>query len=98
MIAPPLHGRDDFFDFNVRYDRAIAAAIHAQVEDLIRVGFDDGRGLAVSPTASPYMAGRGADCYPQYAAMVETVRGAGYRITAVNHTGRPAQDASSPVA
>ena len=29
MIAPPLHGRDDFFDFNVRYDQPIAEAIHA---------------------------------------------------------------------
>jgi two-component system phosphate regulon response regulator PhoB len=28
------------------------------------------------------------------AAMVETVRGAGYRLTALNNTGRPAQDAS----
>ena len=47
--------------------------IRAQTEALIRDGFDDRRGLAVSPTASPYMAGRGVDCYPQYLAMVETV-------------------------
>ena len=49
--------------------------IRAQVEALIRAGFDDRRGLAISPTASPFMPGRGADCYPQYAAMVDAVRG-----------------------
>jgi two-component system phosphate regulon response regulator PhoB len=32
------------------------------------------------------------------AAMVETVRGAGYRLTALNNTGRPAQDTSPSVA
>ncbi|OGV71988.1 MAG: hypothetical protein A3K19_22160 [Lentisphaerae bacterium RIFOXYB12_FULL_65_16] len=49
--------------------------IRAQTEALIRDCFDDRRGLAVSPTASPFMTGRGMDCYPQYAAMVETVTG-----------------------
>jgi len=146
MVAPPLHGRPDFVDFNVRYDRPIADRIHAaggrlnvhchggvksvidcfaelgadvfhcfeappmgditpaeakqalrgkvalegniqigdmyekspdeiraQTEALIRDCFDDRRGLAVTPTASPFMPGRGRDCYPQYAAMVETV-------------------------
>ena len=47
--------------------------IRAQTEALIRDCFDDHRGLAISPTASPFMTGRGADCYPQYLAMVETV-------------------------
>ena len=152
MIAPPLHGRVDFFDFNVRYDQPIAARLHAaggrlnvhchgrlkavadgfpeigadvlqcfeappmgditpaevkaawrgrialegniqiadmyekppediraQVEALIRAGFDDGRGLAISPTASPFMSGRGRDCYPQYAAMVAAVQVFGTR-------------------
>jgi two-component system phosphate regulon response regulator PhoB len=32
------------------------------------------------------------------ASMVETVRGAGYRLTALNNTGRPAQDASPSAA
>ena len=150
MIAPPLHGRDDFFEFNVRYDQPIAELIHAaggrlnvhchgrlkavmdgfpaigadvlhcfeappmgdvtpagvkqawrgqialegniqiadmyetspediraQVEALIRAGFDDHRGLAVSPTASPFMPGRGRDCYAQYAAMVAAVQAFG---------------------
>lgn len=146
MVAPPLHGRQDFIDFNVQYDRAIADRIHAaggrlnvhchgdvksiidcfpdlgadvfhcfeappmgditpaetkqalcgkvalegniQIADmyekspdeireqtvvLIRDCFDDRRGLAVTPTASPFMPHRGRDCYPQYAAMVEAV-------------------------
>jgi hypothetical protein len=47
--------------------------IRAQVEALIRACFDDHRGLAVSPTASPFMRGCGADCYPQYLAMVDAV-------------------------
>jgi len=29
MVAPPLHSPSDFFEFNVRYDRAIADRIHA---------------------------------------------------------------------
>ncbi|MEK6795556.1 MAG: hypothetical protein AABZ39_12305 [Spirochaetota bacterium] len=145
-ITPPLHGRDDFFDFNVRYDKPISDRIHdsggrlsvhchgsvksvidgfhalgadvfhcfeappmgditpseakvalkgrvalegniqisdmyekspndirVQTEALIRDCFDDHKGLAVSPTASPFMAGKGGVCYPQYLAMVETV-------------------------
>lgn len=147
MITPPLHGRNDFFDFNVRYDRPIANRIHEaggrlnvhchgrlkavldgfpalgadvlhcfeappmgdvtpaetkqalrgkvalegniqiadfyektpedirrQTEVLIRDCFDDRRGLAVSPTASPFMPGRGNECYPQYAAMIAAVK------------------------
>jgi hypothetical protein len=146
MVAPPLHGRQDFIDFNVRYDRPIADRIHdaggrlnvhchgrvksvidcfpelgadvfhcfeappmgditpaeakaalrgqvslegniqiadmyerspaeirAQTEALIRDCFDDWRGLAVTPTASPFMPGRGADCLAQYKAMVDAV-------------------------
>ena len=147
MIAPPLHGREDFFDFNVRYDKAIAERIHdaggklnvhchgrlkavldgfleigtdvlhcfeappmgditpadakqvckgrislegniqiadfyekspgdirRQTEALIRDCFADRRGLAVTPTASPFMKGRGAECYPQYQAMIDAVK------------------------
>jgi hypothetical protein len=48
-------------------------AIRAQTLALIRDGFDDHRGLAVSPTASPFISGRGRECYAQYLAMVETV-------------------------
>lgn len=147
MITPPLHGPDDFFDFNVRYDKPIADCIHAagarlnvhchgriktvldafpalgadvlhcfeappmgdvtpteakqawrgrislegniqiadfyeknpedirrQTQALTRDCFDDRRGLAISPTASPFIPGRGRDCYRQYVAMVEAVK------------------------
>jgi len=47
--------------------------IHSQVEALIADCFDDGRGLIVSPTASPWIRGAGEDCFPQYCAMVEAV-------------------------
>ena len=47
--------------------------IAAQVGTLIRDCFDDHRGLAVTPTASPFIPGKGAVCYPQYLAMVEAV-------------------------
>ena len=51
------------------------ADIRAQTEALIRDCFDDRRGLAVTPAASPFMPGRGADCFAQYKAMVEAVIG-----------------------
>jgi hypothetical protein len=47
--------------------------IRHQVEELIAACFDDRRGLIVSPTASPWIRGAGAQCFPQYRAMVETV-------------------------
>ena len=145
-VVPPLHGRDDFYDFNVRYDKPIIDLIHDsggrvhvhshgsiqkvfdgfvdmgadvlhpceppplgditaaevkerargrlcmegniqinrmyeaaaeeiqdETEQLIRDAFDDGRGLIVCPSASPYIRGRGEDCFPQYKAMIDTV-------------------------
>ena len=47
--------------------------IRSQTEALIRDCFDDHRGLAVTPTASPFMPGLGKQCYSQYLAMLETV-------------------------
>ncbi len=47
--------------------------IRWQVRALIDAAFDDRRGLIVSPTASPYIRGAGAQCLPQYRAMVEAV-------------------------
>jgi hypothetical protein len=47
--------------------------IRAETEALIADVFVDRRGLIVSPTASPYIRGRGEDCYPQYEAMIGTV-------------------------
>ena len=54
------------------YD-ATPEEIREETEQLIADAFDDGRGLIVCPTASPYMRGRGEACRPQYEAMVETV-------------------------
>lgn len=47
--------------------------IAEQTRALIRICFDDRRGLIVSPTASPYIRGEGENCYPAYEAMVNTV-------------------------
>ena len=145
-ITPPLHGRQDFFDFNVQYDKPIIDAIHnakgrihihchgrlsqvlsgfldigtdvlhpieappmgdvtasqarailkdkvciegniqigsmydntpeqirEETEALIRDAFIGGKGLIVSPTASPFIPGGGDKCFEQYRAMVATV-------------------------
>ncbi|MBT4815495.1 MAG: hypothetical protein HN742_05745 [Lentisphaerae bacterium] len=145
-ILPPLHGRQDFIDFNAQYDRRIIDLIHdiggrihihshgsissvlqdfvdmgtdvlhpfeppplgditaadakavcrgkvclegniqihhmyehtpaqvrAETEALIADVFDDQGGLIVCPSASPFIRGEGATCYPQYAAMVDAV-------------------------
>jgi len=47
--------------------------IRAETEALIDTVFDDHRGLIVSPTASPYIRGRGEECFPQYKAMIDAV-------------------------
>ena len=47
--------------------------IREETETLIAGAFDDQRGLIVSPTASPYIRGRGEDCFPRYQAMIDTV-------------------------
>lgn len=138
FIAPPLHGPEDFDDFNVRYDQPLIDLIHEaggrmhihchgsikwvfqgfvdmgadvlhpfeappmgditpaeakklardrlclegniqihrmyeatpeemceEVEELIRVAFDDSKGLIVCPSASPYVHGQGEVCFPQ---------------------------------
>jgi hypothetical protein len=145
-IVPPLHGPQDFDDFNVRYDKPIIDLIHngggrvhihshgsvkrvfeqfvtmgvdvlhpfepppqgnilareakafardkmclegniqihrmyedtpqeirEETEQLISDAFDDGKGLIVCPTASPYIRGAGEVCFPQYKAMIDTV-------------------------
>jgi hypothetical protein len=146
-VAPPLHGRRDFVEFNARHDRGIVDLVHeaggvlnvhclgrlrsvldlfvdlgvdalhpiesppvgdvtprqakevlrgkvaiegtiqiadmyeappedvrGQAEALVEDCFGDRRGLIVSPTASPTIPGRGADCLPRYKAMIEAVR------------------------
>ena len=47
--------------------------IRAETQALIKTAFDDGRGLIVCPTASPYIWGAGEKCFPQYKAMIDTV-------------------------
>ncbi|MBN2312152.1 MAG: hypothetical protein JXR94_24450, partial [Candidatus Hydrogenedentes bacterium] len=47
--------------------------IRAAAEGLIRDAFDDGGGLIVCPTASPYVPEMSRQCYDNYAALVEVV-------------------------
>lgn len=56
-----------------RMYEATPEAIREETANLIRAAFDDHRGLIVSPTASPYIRGKGEVCFPQYQAMIETV-------------------------
>lgn len=145
-IVPPLHGPNDFNDFNVKYDKPIIDLVHEaggrmhihshgsiksvfqgfidmgadvlhpfepptqgdilareakelardkiclegniqinrmyeaapedirqETEQLIADVFDDNKGLIVCPTASPYIRGKGEECFPQYKAMIDTV-------------------------
>ncbi len=61
---------------NIQIDRMYEATpeeIRRETEQLIRDAFDDHKGLIVSPTASPYIRGRGEECFPQYKAMIDTV-------------------------
>ena len=47
--------------------------ISDETQRLITDAFDDGKGLIVCPTASPYIRGKGEDCFPQYKAMIDAV-------------------------
>ena len=51
--------------------------IRQETEALVSDAFDDGKGLIVSPTASPYIRGQGEVCFPQYEAMVDAVLSSG---------------------
>jgi hypothetical protein len=48
--------------------------IYQETSDLIDDCFDDSKGLIVCPTASPYLRGRGEDCYRQFVALITRVR------------------------
>lgn len=50
--------------------------IRDQTRALIATCFADHQGLIVSPTASPYIRGKGEECFEQYKAMIDTVRAA----------------------
>ena len=56
-----------------RMYEAPAEAVRQETEALIRDTFDDRKGLVVCPTASPYIRGQGARCYPRFKAMVDAV-------------------------
>jgi hypothetical protein len=61
---------------NIQINRMYEAStdeIRQETEQLIADAFDDRRGLIVCPTASPYIRGKGEECFPQYKAMIETV-------------------------
>lgn len=61
---------------NIQINRmyeATAKQIREETEQLIQDAFDDHKGLIVSPTASPYVYGKGRECFGQYKAMVDTV-------------------------
>jgi len=63
---------------NIQIDRMYKASpeeIRAETEALIQAVFAQGTGLIVCPTASPYIRGRGKECFPQYKAMVDAVIG-----------------------
>ncbi len=47
--------------------------IRTETAQLIADAFDDGKGLIVSPTASPYIRGQGEICFPRYQGMIDTV-------------------------
>jgi len=49
----------------------MADAVRAQVERLIVDAFDDAKGLSVCPTASRYVPEMTAQCYDNYAALVD---------------------------
>jgi len=62
---------------NIQIDRMYRGTpeeIRAETEALIHAIFEQGTGLIVCPTASAYIRGQGEVCFPQYQAMIETVR------------------------
>ena len=47
--------------------------IRRHTESLIADAFADRQGLIVCPTASPYMRGKGMECFPRFKAMIDAV-------------------------
>jgi len=61
---------------NIQIERMYEAApqqIRQETKQLIEDVFDDHKGLIVSPTASPYIYGKGEVCFSRYKAMIDTV-------------------------
>ena len=66
------------FEGNIQISRMYEAGpedIRLETEHLLADVFDDSKGLIVSPTASPYIRGKGLECFPQYKAMIDAVLG-----------------------
>jgi hypothetical protein len=56
-----------------RLYEATPEEVREEIAALIRVAFDDHRGLIISPAAWPYIVGKGEECFPRFKAMVDTV-------------------------
>lgn len=61
---------------NIQINRMYEAtpdSLREETAELIRETFHDHKGLIVCPTASPYIRGKGRECFPRYKAMIDTV-------------------------
>lgn len=61
---------------NIEINRMYEASpeeIREETKALIAAAFDDRCGLIVCPSASPYIRGKGEECFTQYKAMIDTV-------------------------
>ncbi|MDQ1328890.1 MAG: Uroporphyrinogen deCOase protein [Candidatus Poribacteria bacterium] len=61
---------------NIQINRMYEATpeeVREETEMLIQTVFDDHKDLILCPTASPYIRGKGEECFPQYKAMIDTV-------------------------
>ncbi|MEK7412918.1 MAG: uroporphyrinogen decarboxylase family protein [Planctomycetota bacterium] len=61
---------------NIQIHRMYEASpedVQQETERLIADAFDDHQGLIVCPTASPYIHGKGEECFPQFKAMIDAV-------------------------
>lgn len=56
-----------------RMYEATPEEVRHETEQLMTDAFDDHKGLIVCPTASPYIRGKGEECFPQYKAMIDAV-------------------------
>lgn len=56
-----------------RFYEASAGDLAEETELLIKEAFDDSKGLIVCPSASPYIVGKGDECFETFKAMIDTV-------------------------
>jgi hypothetical protein len=55
-----------------RFYEASADDLAAETELLIKDVFDDSKGLIICPSASPYIVGKGDECFDKFKAMIDT--------------------------